>query len=150
MVDIGSMSVKALLHFRDAIVQAGMQLCRQAYIAYLTLRTMQAEKAGQEGEQQLQLHAFEAINDLVRSAAGDTLPVVAQLLPLALQKLTASFQPTAERAGDIQVILCASLCEGLLAGLHREHAVPRSACREAAAQPQAGAVGTVLHLRTHG
>ena len=63
----------------------------------------QAEKAGQEGEQQLQLHAFEAINELVRSAAGDTLPVVAQLLPLALQKLAASFQPSDQRTGDIQV-----------------------------------------------
>ena len=64
---------------------------------------LQAEKAGQEGEQQLQLHAFEAINELVRSAAGDTLPLVAQLLPLALQKLASTFQPTQQRTGDIQV-----------------------------------------------
>ena len=64
---------------------------------------MQAEKAGQEGESQLQLHAFEAINELVRSAAADTLPVAAQLLPLILQKLAATFQPSDQRLGDLQV-----------------------------------------------
>ena len=74
----------------------------------------QAQKAGNEGEPQLQLQAFEAINEMVRSASENTLPVVQQLIPIMLQRLQGTLQgisstsaPPPERQSDLQV--CSSL-----------------------------------------
>lgn len=70
---------------------------------------MQAQRAGQEGEAQLQLQAFEAINEMVRYASQDTLPVVQQLVLVILQRLAQTVQPAAtqavsqERLSDLQV-----------------------------------------------
>ena len=71
--------------------------------------TLQAQKAGQEGEAQLQLQAFEAINEMVRSASADTLQTVQQLIPVVLSRLGSTFQPPSgsvpsqERLSDLQV-----------------------------------------------
>ena len=68
---------------------------------------LQAEKAGADSEPQLQLQAFEAFNEMVRSAAADTLPTVQQLIPVMLKSLTATLQAgpstSMERQSDLQV-----------------------------------------------
>ena len=57
----------------------------------------------------LQAQAFEAINDSVRSASTDTLPLVAQLVPLMLTKLGSTMQTPItsvdehERQSELQV-----------------------------------------------
>ncbi len=62
---------------------------------------------GPEGTR-LASQAFEAINEAVRSAAGDTLPLVAQLIPLTLQKLNGTLAMAAaapdarERQSEMQ------------------------------------------------
>ena len=62
---------------------------------------------GPEGTR-LASQAFEAINEAVRSAAADTLPLVAQLIPLTLQKLTGTLAMAAaapdarERQSEMQ------------------------------------------------
>lgn len=71
---------------------------------------MQAQRQGEPQEvARLQAQAFEAINDAVRSASADTLPLVAQLIPLMLSKLGSTFQAPAnsaeerERQSELQV-----------------------------------------------
>jgi hypothetical protein len=71
---------------------------------------VQAQRQGGEQEiARLQAQAFEAINDAVRSASTDTLPLVGQLIPLMLTKLAATFQAPAsstderERQSELQV-----------------------------------------------
>ena len=73
---------------------------------------MQAQRQGEPQEvARLQAQAFEAINDAVRSASADTLPLVAQLIPLMLSKLGSTFQAPAnsaderERQSELQVHL---------------------------------------------
>ena len=71
---------------------------------------MQAQRQGSDQEvARLQAQAFEAINDSVRSASTDTLPLVAQLVPLMLTKLGATMQSPItsvdehERQSELQV-----------------------------------------------
>ena len=65
---------------------------------------------GPEGTR-LASQAFEAINEAVRSAAADTLPLVGQLIPLTLQKLNATLAMAAaapdarERQSEMQARL---------------------------------------------
>ncbi len=73
---------------------------------------MQAQRQGGDQEiARLQAQAFEAINDAVRSASTDTLPLVSQLIPLMLSKLASTFQTTTtsaeerERQSELQVRL---------------------------------------------
>ena len=76
---------------------------------------MQAQKAGNDGESQLQLQAFEAINEMVRNASGDTLPTVQHILPVMLNRLGATLAASSasalpqERQSDLQVPLPAGL-----------------------------------------
>ena len=60
----------------------------------------------------LQTQAFEAINEMVRSASSDTLPLVGHLVPVILQKIAATMDPAAaaakDRPGDLQASLCMS------------------------------------------
>ena len=55
----------------------------------------------------LQTQAFEAINELVRSASNETLPLVAHLVPVVLQRLAATMSAGnahgSENPGDLQV-----------------------------------------------
>ncbi|KAK9806952.1 hypothetical protein WJX72_008531 [[Myrmecia] bisecta] len=65
-------------------------------------------------QSRLQLQAFEGINEVVRSASADTLPLVGQLIPLMLGKLGATFQQAAdpnlkERNSELQGLLCGVL-----------------------------------------
>ena len=57
----------------------------------------------------LQTQAFEAINEMVRSASSDTLPLVGHLVPVILQKIAATMDPAAasakDRPGDLQASL---------------------------------------------
>ncbi|EIE27283.1 ARM repeat-containing protein [Coccomyxa subellipsoidea C-169] len=62
----------------------------------------------------LQAQAFEAINDAVRSASADTLPLVAQLIPLMLSKLGSTFQAPANSADERER---QSELQGLLSGV---------------------------------
>ena len=71
---------------------------------------VQAQRQGSEQEvARLQAQAFEAINDSVRSASTDTLPLVAQLVPLMLTKLSSTMQTPItsvdehERQSELQV-----------------------------------------------
>ena len=71
---------------------------------------MQAQRQGSEQEvARLQAQAFEAINDSVRSASTDTLPLVAHLVPLMLTKLGSTMQTPItsvdehERQSELQV-----------------------------------------------
>ena len=67
----------------------------------------------------LQAQAFEAINDSVRSASPDTLPLVAHLVPLMLTKLSSTMQTPItsvdehERQSELQVRSAYSGCLGL-------------------------------------
>lgn len=62
---------------------------------------MQAQRQGGEQEiARLQAQAFEAINDAVRSASTDTLPLVAQLIPLMLTKLAQTLGANITTAED--------------------------------------------------
>lgn len=67
----------------------------------------QRPEEGPEGTR-LASQAFEAINEAVRSAAADTLPLVGQLIPLTLQKLKATMAMAAaapdarERQSEMQ------------------------------------------------
>lgn len=62
----------------------------------------------QEGSR-LQLQAFEAINEVVRSASPDTLPLVSQLIPALLDKLGSTIRmqvsstEAKEHQSDLQV-----------------------------------------------
>lgn len=62
----------------------------------------------QEGSR-LQLQAFEAINEVVRSASSDTLPLVGQLIQALLDKLASTFRmqitstEAREHQNDLQV-----------------------------------------------
>ena len=71
-------------------------MCSQCFAeACITHPPPMAQAQRQAGEQEaarLQAQAFEAINDAVRSAGADTLPLVAQLIPLMLSKLGATLQ----------------------------------------------------------
>ena len=64
----------------------------------------------QEGSR-LQLQAFEAINEVVRSASSDTLPLVGQLIQALLDKLASTFRmqiassEAREHQNDLQVWL---------------------------------------------
>ena len=77
----------------------------------LTVRLhAQAQRQGSEQEvARLQAQAFEAINDSVRSASTDTLPLVAHLVPLMLTKLGSTMQTPItsvdehERQSELQV-----------------------------------------------
>ena len=57
----------------------------------------------------LQTAAFEAINELVRQATNDTLPLVVQLVPVFIQRLSSTLQMQAaatdasERQSEVQV-----------------------------------------------
>ena len=67
----------------------------------------------QEGSR-LQLQAFEAINEVVRSASSDTLPLVGQLIQALLDKLGSTLRmqvtssETREHQNDLQVLFCSS------------------------------------------
>ena len=62
----------------------------------------------------LQTQAFEAINELVRSASSDTMPLVGHLVPVVLQKLATTMNPANahgnENPGDLQVRYTVNLC----------------------------------------
>jgi hypothetical protein len=67
-------------------------------------------QAARQGEgTRLQAQAFEAINEVVRCASPDTLPMVGQLIPLMINKLNETLQAQAatsealERQSEIQV-----------------------------------------------
>ncbi|KAL3138275.1 hypothetical protein ABBQ32_006093 [Trebouxia sp. C0010 RCD-2024] len=68
----------------------------------------------QEGSR-LQLQAFEAINEVVRSASSDTLPLVGQLIQALLDKLASTFRmqiistEAREHQNDLQGLLCGVL-----------------------------------------
>ncbi len=69
-------------------------------------------QAARQGEStRLQAQAFEAINEVVRCASPDTLPMVGQLIPLMINKLneTLAQQPgnpeEVERQSEIQARL---------------------------------------------
>ena len=68
---------------------------------------LQSEKPS-EGTR-LQTSAFEAINDVVRVATADTLPLVVQLIPLFIGKLSSTLHLQAntaeamERQSELQV-----------------------------------------------
>lgn len=55
----------------------------------------------------LQTQAFEAINEMVRSASTDTLPLVGHLIPVVLERIAATMDPAAaggkDKPGDLQV-----------------------------------------------
>ena len=54
-----------------------------------------------QSQVKLQMQSFEAINEVVRSASHDTVPLVAQLIPLFLSKLAAALgAPSPLDAGD--------------------------------------------------
>lgn len=63
----------------------------------------------------LQVAAFEAINDLVRAAAMDTLEIVSKLIPVLLEKLRETLQmvvasgQAAEKQAEVQGQLCGTL-----------------------------------------
>lgn len=63
----------------------------------------------------VQIAAFEAINDLVRAASADTLPVVAQLIPIFLAEINRTFEmpvnsaEARDRQADVQGQLCGVL-----------------------------------------
>ena len=71
----------------------------------------------------LQAQAFEAINDSVRSASTDTLPLVAHLVPLMLAKLGSTMQTPItsidehERQSELQVGPASSFASCLQGGL---------------------------------
>ena len=78
----------------------------------LPLVPPQASRPAEQAEQtRLQTQAFEAINEVVRSSAADTTPMVVQLIPLVVGKLqeTLGMNPgggsaeAAERQSEIQV-----------------------------------------------
>lgn len=68
---------------------------------------MQADRPS--GGMRLQTAAFEAINELVRQATNDTLPLVVQLVPVFIQRLSSTLQMQAaaadasERQSEVQV-----------------------------------------------
>ena len=73
---------------------------------------LQGERALQMDVQEgarLQLQAFEAINEVVRSASSDTLPLVGQLIQALLEKLASTFRmqiassEAREHQNDLQV-----------------------------------------------
>lgn len=55
----------------------------------------------------LQTQAFEAINEMVRSASTDTVPLVGHLLPVVLERIAATMDPATagakDKPGDLQV-----------------------------------------------
>ncbi|KFM27543.1 Importin subunit beta-1 [Auxenochlorella protothecoides] len=69
----------------------------------------------------LQTQAFEAINEVVRASAPDTVPLVAQLVPLMVARLQAASAHAApspeavEKQGEEQALLCGVLQEAMLA-----------------------------------
>lgn len=79
---------------------------------------MQANKPVDTSQQfdllRLQTQAFEAINELVRSASNDTLPLVGHLIPVVLQRLALTMSSAnahgTENPGDLQVDLCQDFC----------------------------------------
>lgn len=77
---------------------------------------LQAERAGSNTASQeavrLQTQAFEAINEVVRSTATDTLPLISQLVPVIIEKLhrASSTGPLVGDAGERQTELQARLC----------------------------------------
>lgn len=79
---------------------------------------LQGERALQMDVQEgarLQLQAFEAINEVVRSASPDTLPLVSQLIPALLDKLSSTIRMQAssteakEHQSELQVCTCMAL-----------------------------------------
>ena len=60
------------------------------------------------GGMRLQTAAFEAINELVRQATNDTLPLVVQLVPVFIQRLSSTLQmqsaaaDASERQSEVQ------------------------------------------------
>lgn len=56
----------------------------------------------------LQTQAFEAINEMVRTASTDTLPLVGHLIGVILERIASTLEPTEaggkDRPGDLQVI----------------------------------------------
>lgn len=68
----------------------------------------------------LQLSAFEAINDLVRAAAKDTMDTVGQLLPVFLTEIQKTCSMTAqtneqrEKQAELQGQLCGVLLVSLI------------------------------------
>lgn len=76
---------------------------------------MQANKPVDTSQQfdllRLQTQAFEAINELVRSASSDTMPLVGHLVPVVLQKLATTMNPSnahgTDNPGDLQVLIVA-------------------------------------------
>ena len=80
--------------------------------ALLSVVCLQAARPADLAEQtRLQTQAFEAINEVVRSSAADTTPMVVQLLPLLVGKLQetlslpAGSAEAAERQSEIQVCM---------------------------------------------
>ncbi len=74
---------------------------------------LQASRPADAAEQtRLQTQAFEAINEVVRASAGDTTPMVVQLIPLVVGKLQETLHmqggglEAAERQSEIQVCVC--------------------------------------------
>lgn len=64
------------------------------------------EAAQQYDLLRLQTQAFEAVNEMVRSASDDTLPLVGHLIPFVLEKIASTLDPGASAAidkpGDLQ------------------------------------------------
>lgn len=98
------------------------------------LGLLQGERALQMDVQEgsrLQLQAFEAINEVVRSASSDTLPLVGQLIQALLDKLASTFRmqiastEAREHQNDLQVqyrcLRCSSSVQQLLATCSHLH-----------------------------
>ena len=73
---------------------------------------VQANRPVDAGQQydllRLQTQAFEAINEMVRSASSDTVPLVGHLIPVVLQKMATTLQgsaasPAHNASGDLEV-----------------------------------------------
>lgn len=114
-------------------------------ISFRAVCCSQAQRQGSEQEvARLQAQAFEAINDSVRSASTDTLPLVAHLVPLMLTKLGSTMQSPVtsvdehERQSELQAILCLPLplhCCSIPSAsstyICRPHVVQHSLCKTA-------------------
>eukprot|EP00878_Enallax_costatus_P011619 GHUV01012128.1.p1 GENE.GHUV01012128.1~~GHUV01012128.1.p1 ORF type:complete len:603 (+),score=213.52 GHUV01012128.1:279-2087(+) len=84
-------------------------------IITVLLSTAQRQDPSQMDSTRLQISAFEAINDLVRAAAKDTMDTVGQLIPVFLQEIqktcgmTAQTNEQREKQAELQGQLCGVL-----------------------------------------
>eukprot|EP00884_Botryococcus_braunii_P012569 jgi/Botrbrau1/21312/Bobra.0184s0023.1 len=99
--------------YRERETSPMSQHCQETIQALLNA----AERAGSGDPEavRLQTQAFEAINEVVRSTATDTLPLIAQLIPVVIEKLqqASSSGPlvgdAGERQSELQGLLCGVL-----------------------------------------